>query len=86
MKGSRSKDNCYLWISHSRQDTSTYLMPKVDETKLWHQKLGHLNIKSMKKIVFEEAIKGFPKLNIEKGEVYVECQIGKQTNVSHKKI
>lgn len=40
----------------------------------------------MKKIVFEETVKGFPKLNIEECRVYRECQIGKQTKMPRKKL
>lgn len=87
MKGSRSKDNCYLWISHSIGDPSTCMMTsKVDETKLWHQKLCRLNLKNMKKIFYEEVVKGLPKLKIEEGKVCEECQIGKQTKMPHKKL
>lgn len=64
MKGSRSKDNYYLWLSLNKEHPSTYLMTNVDETKLWHQKLGHLNLKSMKKIGLEDIMKGLPKLKI----------------------
>lgn len=60
-------------------------MTKVDETKSWHQKIGHHNLKSMKKIVSEEVVKGFRKLMIEEGKVCGECQIGKKTKMSHKK-
>ena len=54
--------------------------------KLWHQKLGHLNLKSMKKIISEEAIRGLPKMKIEEGRICGECQIGKQTKLPHKKV
>lgn len=50
-------------------------MKKVDETKSWRKKLGHLNLKIMKKIVFEGPVKGFPKLKVEEGKVYGKCQI-----------
>lgn len=36
MKGSRSKDNCYLWISLNKEDPSTCIIITVDETKLCH--------------------------------------------------
>lgn len=53
MKGSRSKDNCYMWISQNKKQSSTCLISKEDETKLSDQKLGHLNLKSMKNIISE---------------------------------
>ncbi|KAK2359751.1 hypothetical protein QL285_085096 [Trifolium repens] len=50
MKGSRSKDNCYLWQSQHKKQGISCMITKEDETKLWHQKLGHLNLKSMRKL------------------------------------
>ncbi|GAU45850.1 hypothetical protein TSUD_371460 [Trifolium subterraneum] len=58
---------------------------KEYEVKFWHQRLGHLNLKSMKKAISEEAIRGLPKLKIEEGNICGECQIGKQTKTSHQK-
>lgn len=86
MKASRSKDNCYLCISLNREDPSTCLVKKVDETKIWNQKLGHLNFKSMKKTVSDDPMKGLPKLKIGDDKVCGEFQIGKQTNIPHKKL
>lgn len=59
---------------------------KVDETKLWHHKLGHINFESMRNIISEDVIKGLLKLKIEEGKLCGECQIGKQTKISHKKL
>ncbi|CAJ2652309.1 unnamed protein product [Trifolium pratense] len=86
MKGIRSKDNCYLWVPLEEGNVSTCLLTKEDEVKLWHQKLGHLNLKSMKKVIYEEAIRGLPNLQIQEGNICGECQIGKQTKVSHQKL
>ncbi|MCI17065.1 gag-pol polyprotein, partial [Trifolium medium] len=86
MKGVRSKDNCYLWIPQEETNLSTCLTTKEDEVKLWHQKLGHLNLRSMKKAISEEAIRGLPKLKIEEGNICGECQIGKQIKMPHQKL
>ncbi|MCH79564.1 gag-protease polyprotein [Trifolium medium] len=86
MKGVRSKDNCYLWVSQNENRVSTCLISKEDEVKLWHQKLGHLHLKGMKKAISNEAIRGLPKLKIEEGSICGECQIGKQTKMSHPKL
>ncbi|MCI02898.1 copia protein [Trifolium medium] len=40
----------------------------------------------MKKAISEEAIRGLPKLQIIEGSICGECQIGKQTKVSHQKL
>ncbi|XP_057444753.1 uncharacterized protein LOC130736999 [Lotus japonicus] len=84
MRGVRSKDNCYMWISEEKSHFSRCLLSKEDELNLWHQRLGHLNLKSMQKVITEEAIRGLPKLKLGEGRVCGECQIGKQTKMSHK--
>src|ERR1044072_5444928 len=40
----------------------------------------------MKRIISEGAVRGLPKMKIEERKVCGECQIGKQTKVSHKKL
>ncbi|MCH94211.1 gag-pol polyprotein, partial [Trifolium medium] len=86
MKGVRSKDNCYLWVPQEEANLATCLIAKKDEVKLWHQKVGHLNLRSMKNAISEEAIRGLPKLKIEEGNICGECQIGKQTKMPHQKL
>ncbi|PNX93845.1 gag-protease polyprotein, partial [Trifolium pratense] len=86
MRGVRTKDNCYLWVPQGEEDVSTCLMTKEDEVRPWHQKLGHLNPRSMKKAISEEAIRGLPNLKIEEGSICGECQIGKQTKMPHPKL
>jgi hypothetical protein len=83
MKGSRSRDNCYLWIPEETAHSTTCLISQEEEVKLWHQRLGHLNLKGMKKIVSKEAIRGLPKLKIVEGSICGECQVGKQVQMSH---
>jgi len=51
MRGTRSKDNCYLWVSQEKSLLSTCLMSKEEEVKLWHQKWGHLHLKGMKRAI-----------------------------------
>lgn len=47
MKGSRYINNCYMWPPSDGNPDQSNLTSKVVKTKLWHKKLGHLNIKSM---------------------------------------
>ncbi|XP_050895373.1 uncharacterized protein LOC127101991 [Lathyrus oleraceus] len=68
-RGVRYKYNLYLWIPQETTCSSTCLMSKEDDVKLWHQKLGHLNLKGMKKIASEEAIRDIPKLKIKDSKV-----------------
>jgi len=82
MKGTRSKDNCYLWVSQEKALISSCILSKDEEVKLWHQKLGHLNLQGMKKAISVEAIRGIPKLHIIENSICGECQVGKQTRMS----
>ncbi|MCH81386.1 gag-protease polyprotein, partial [Trifolium medium] len=86
MKGVRSKDNCYLWVPIDFKVLSTCLMSKEDDVQLWHQKLGHLHLRGIKKIISKEAIRGLPQLSIKEDTVCGECQIGKQVKTSHPKL
>ena len=81
MRGTRSKDNCYMLLPQEECKVSRCFLSKEDEVKLWHKKLGHLNLKSMRKIISEEAVRGLPKMKIEQGKICGECQIGKQTKM-----
>ena len=54
MKGIRSKDNCYLWVPQELNLSSTCVFAKENKVKIWHQKLGHLHLKGMKRIISEE--------------------------------
>lgn len=76
MKGSRSKDNCYLWSPLETECFSTCLMTSEDEAKPWHQKLGHFHLKCMKKVLSSEVVRGIPKLKIDEERICGECQIG----------
>ena len=88
MQGTRSSDNCYLWTPNvaSNVTTSRCMLSQADETKLWHKKLGHLNLRSMNNLLSKQAITGIPDLKIEEGKICGECQIGKQTRMSHKPV
>ncbi|KAK2362195.1 putative mitochondrial protein [Trifolium repens] len=50
---------------------------------LWHQRLGHMNLKGMKKLASKEAIRGTPELTNEEGDICGGCQISKQIQKSH---
>ncbi|XP_057452470.1 uncharacterized protein LOC130744299 [Lotus japonicus] len=73
IRGTRSKDKSYMWISQDKAMSSKCLSTVKEEVMLWHQKLGHLNPKGMKMIISTEAIRGLPKLKIKEGSICVEC-------------
>nr|GEW91205.1 hypothetical protein [Tanacetum cinerariifolium] len=49
-----------------------------DESKLWHRRLGHLNFKTMNKLVKENLVRGLPSKFFENNQDCVACQKGKQ--------
>ncbi|GAA0151607.1 hypothetical protein LIER_10294 [Lithospermum erythrorhizon] len=46
------------------------------------QKFGHTNYRNIQQLISKEVVKGLPKLEI-KEKICGECQVGKQTKVSH---
>ncbi|GJS12201.1 putative ribonuclease H-like domain-containing protein [Tanacetum coccineum] len=49
-----------------------------DESKLWHRRLGHLNFKTMNKLVKGNLVRGLPSNLFENDQTCVACQKGKQ--------
>jgi len=43
------------------------MLSKDEEVRLWHQKLGHLNLQGMNKAISLKEIRGIPKLQIIEG-------------------
>ena len=64
--------NCYQLIK-----SHTYHKISHDNIDLWHQKLGHLNFKNLKKIVNTNAIRGIPTLSKKEPDVSGPFQLNK---------
>nr|GEU76318.1 putative ribonuclease H-like domain-containing protein [Tanacetum cinerariifolium] len=64
----------------------TFLFAKAtsDESKIWHRRLGHLNFKTMNKLVKGNLIRGLPSKLFENDQTCVACQKGKQHRSSCK--
>ncbi|GKC02180.1 putative ribonuclease H-like domain-containing protein [Tanacetum coccineum] len=56
----------------------------VDESMMWHRRLGHLNFKTMNKLVRNNLVKGLPSRSFENDHTCVVCLKGKQHNASCK--
>nr|GEV98549.1 hypothetical protein [Tanacetum cinerariifolium] len=56
----------------------------VDESMLWHRRLGHLNFKTMNKLVRNNLVKGLPSKCFENDHTCVAYLKGKQHNASCK--
>nr|GEX24694.1 ribonuclease H-like domain-containing protein [Tanacetum cinerariifolium] len=64
----------------------TCLVAKVsaDESELWHRRLGHLNFKTMDRLVRHNLVKGLPSKCFDNDHTCVACLKGKQHKASYK--
>nr|GEX05385.1 hypothetical protein [Tanacetum cinerariifolium] len=56
----------------------------ADESMLWHRRLGHLNFKTMNKLVRHNLVKGLPSRCFKNDHTWVACLKGKQHKASCK--
>ncbi|GKD35924.1 putative ribonuclease H-like domain-containing protein [Tanacetum coccineum] len=80
------KDNMYSVDLNNviPQGGLTCLFAKAtpDESNLWHRRLGHVNFKTMNKLVRGSLVRGLPSKNFEINQTCVACQKGKQYRAS----
>ncbi|GJT60447.1 putative ribonuclease H-like domain-containing protein [Tanacetum coccineum] len=55
----------------------------IDESNLWHRRLGHINFKTMNKLVRGNLVRGLPSKLFENYQSCVACQKGKQHKASY---
>ncbi|GJR74017.1 ribonuclease H-like domain-containing protein [Tanacetum coccineum] len=63
--------------------TCLFVKAIIDESNLWHKRLGHINFKTMNKLVRGNLVRGFPSKLFENDHTCVACQKGKQHKVSY---
>nr|GEW33448.1 copia protein [Tanacetum cinerariifolium] len=56
----------------------------LDESNLWHRRLGHINFKTMNKLVKGNLVRGLPSKVFENNHTCVACKKGKQHRASCK--
>nr|GEW02542.1 hypothetical protein [Tanacetum cinerariifolium] len=54
----------------------------LDESNIWHRRLGHINFKTMNKLVKGNLVRGLPSKVFENNHTYVACKKGKQHRAS----
>nr|GEU47241.1 ribonuclease H-like domain-containing protein [Tanacetum cinerariifolium] len=54
----------------------------IDESNLWHRRLGHINFKTINKLVKGNLVRGLPTKVFENDNTYVACKKGKQHRAS----
>ncbi|KAG8492422.1 hypothetical protein CXB51_009695 [Gossypium anomalum] len=71
-------DKCFEvnWSS----DSHLTHVASTNDTKLWHQRLGHTNFKSMAQMVSKEMVENFTK-TVQSEDVCEVCQMGKQARL-----
>ncbi|GKB10610.1 ribonuclease H-like domain-containing protein [Tanacetum coccineum] len=62
--------------------TCLFAKATSNESKLWHRRLGHINFKTMNKLVKGNLVKGLPLKLFENDQTCVACQKGKQHRAS----
>ncbi|GJX26135.1 putative ribonuclease H-like domain-containing protein, partial [Tanacetum coccineum] len=68
----------------SRDLTCLFAKATIDESKLWHRRLGHVNFKTMNKLVKGNLVRGLPSKIFDNDHTCVACQKGKQHKASCK--
>ncbi|GJU75736.1 putative ribonuclease H-like domain-containing protein [Tanacetum coccineum] len=80
------KDNMYSVdlknIVPKRGLTCLYAKATSNEANLWHRRLGHVNFKTINKLVKGNLVRGLPLKNFEINQTCVACQKGKQHRAS----
>ncbi|GKB10025.1 putative ribonuclease H-like domain-containing protein [Tanacetum coccineum] len=64
--------------------TCLFAKATIDESNLWHRRLGHINFKNMNKLVRGNLVRGLPSKIFENDHSCVACQKGKQHKASCK--
>nr|GEV65153.1 hypothetical protein [Tanacetum cinerariifolium] len=58
--------------------TCLFVKATLDESNLWHKRLGHINFKTMNKLVKGNLVRGLPSKVFENNHTCVACKKGKQ--------
>ncbi|GJS58646.1 ribonuclease H-like domain-containing protein, partial [Tanacetum coccineum] len=66
--------------------TCLFAKATPDESNLWHRRLGHVNFKTMNKMVKENLVRGLPSKLFKINQTCVACQKGKQHKASYLRV
>ncbi|GJW67886.1 putative ribonuclease H-like domain-containing protein [Tanacetum coccineum] len=82
------KDNMYNFDMKNivPKESLTCLVAKatLEESMLWHRRLGHINFKNINKLVKDNLVRGLPTKRFENDQTCVACLKGKQHRASCK--
>nr|GEU76005.1 putative ribonuclease H-like domain-containing protein [Tanacetum cinerariifolium] len=71
-------------IVPSRDLICLFAKATLDESNLWHRRLGHINLKTMNKLVKGNLVRGLPSKVFKNDNTCVACKKGKQHRASCK--
>nr|GEU36750.1 putative ribonuclease H-like domain-containing protein [Tanacetum cinerariifolium] len=82
----RTDTECIVLSPESKlsNENQVLLRATSDESKLWHTRLGHINFKTMNKLVKGNLVRGLPSNVFENNHKCVACKKGKQDRASCK--
>nr|GEU33547.1 putative ribonuclease H-like domain-containing protein [Tanacetum cinerariifolium] len=82
------KNNMYSFdlknVVPSRDLTCLFAKAIIDESNLWHKRLGHVNFKTMNKLMKGNLVRGLPSKTFKNDHTCVACQKRKQHKASCK--
>nr|GEV10477.1 putative ribonuclease H-like domain-containing protein [Tanacetum cinerariifolium] len=64
--------------------TCLFAKATLDESNIWHRRLGHINFKTMNKLVKGNLVRGLPSKVFENDHTCVACKKGKKHRASYK--
>nr|GEV59566.1 hypothetical protein [Tanacetum cinerariifolium] len=64
--------------------TCLFAKATIDESNLWHRRLGHINFKTINKLVNGNLVRGLPTKSFKNDNTCVDCNKGKQHKASCK--
>nr|GEW04992.1 hypothetical protein [Tanacetum cinerariifolium] len=62
--------------------TCLFAKTTLDESNIWHRRLGHINFKTMNKLVKGNLVRGLPSKVFKNNHTCVACKMGKQHRAS----
>ena len=69
---------CMLFIDDiDIRNESCLCANDVNDSWLWHRRLGHASVKTLSKLVKNDLVIGLPKLNFNKDKICDACYFGK---------
>ncbi|GJX18892.1 putative ribonuclease H-like domain-containing protein [Tanacetum coccineum] len=79
---SKSLMEDFLPLVEESEEARSLVKATLDESMLWHRRLGHINFKTINKLVKDNLMRGLPSKRSENNQTCVACLMGKQPKAS----